>query len=101
MTSSSIGTPKPIAVKMGINQSSFLVENPTFSLPKYPDCKPCIGFDDIIDTNDLFVDPIIRDLGYWNDENLVSDYIAEPSEFQRGKSSQENGNNVDRNMKKA
>ncbi|CAI9769672.1 unnamed protein product [Fraxinus pennsylvanica] len=81
-----------------IDQSSFLVENPTLGLPEYPDCEPHTGFDDIVDANDPFVDPVVWDLGYGNDENLVSNYLAKPSEFQGEGSSHENGNNVDSNV---
>lgn len=81
-----------------IDQSSFLVENPTLGLPEYHDCEPPTGFNDIVDANDPFMDPVVWDFGYKNDENLVSSYLAEPSEFQGGRNSLENGNNVDRNI---
>ncbi|KAL2478540.1 uncharacterized protein Fot_47554 [Forsythia ovata] len=90
-----------------IDQSSFLVENPTLGLPEYPsnalptscapDIEPHTGFDNIVDANDPFVDPIVWDLGYGSDNNLVSNYQAEPSGFQGERSSHENGNNVNRN----
>lgn len=54
-----------------IDQSLFLVENLTICLPGFPDCEPRIGFDDIVDANDPFVDPI----NYTN-------FLSEPSEFQ-------------------